>query len=293
MNCAVLFLACGIICETCCLSFGALLINFATIFCFLDWTKLAFETCTLTFSCVYKYTDDQVTLDLKGVVPMTPERVYSLKWIGRNGYDIARLIMTGQRDLLSSHGLKFKFNLEEVLKLKSFINLRVIVLNKCKLDSKTLPTFGKDCCSDLRFIDLSENNLKEVSKLELDELRELRLEANPIDKITFDLKKVPKLKQLSLGSEETEIIGGKVLEQGAIGSLKIEVEKKYWEYLHIPLLSPLYSADIHEGPDMNLSIQSGSTMKPISVDSSRSFLPLRSSSCECCLFYRYNLIKSH
>ena len=87
------------------------------------------------------------------------------------------------------------------------------------------------------------------------------------------------MERLSLGSEETEIIGGNILEQGAIGSLKIEVGKKYWEYLHIPLLSALYAADTDEGPDTNLSVQSGSTIRPISVDGSKSIPLLRSPPC--------------
>ena len=141
--------ACGIICQAS-LSLAAFLTHFATIFCFSDLTKLAFETCTLVLSCMSKNTDGQVILDLTGVVPMTPERVDSLKWIGRR-YNIERLVMTGQHDLLASHELKFRFNLEEILKLQSFVNLRAIVINNCKLESKMLPEFGKDCCGHCKF----------------------------------------------------------------------------------------------------------------------------------------------
>ena len=232
------------------------------------------EICTLKGSCIYAAANDALVLDLRGVLPMTLERSYALKIIAKDGkHKFKRLLMTGQHDLYKSLG---RYGLQIFLKSKAFDDLEVVMLDRCELDC--FPDL--DHCENLEIIDISNNRLgsknnnsKIIPDLKLEKLRQLRLHGNPIPKIAFSLKNVPKLEKLSLGSEDTNIIGGKIIEQSVTKKsteqrLLIEVEPEYRGYLTVPLLIPLYTTcSDSTTEDVDTTIQASMT-RSMSISSS-------------------------
>ena len=238
-----------------------------------DIEKVATQACTIMLSCVHNGTHG-CTLDLKGVYPMTPERIEAIKWIGKKGnYKFKNLILTEHQSFCEGLGSVLHY-LQQFLDSSGFLHLHLISLDRCNLTS--IPSL--DHCKNLHTVDISYNKLKDMPKLSLKHLRSLNLEGNPIPKIALsqeDLAKVSRLERLSLGSRETHIIGGTLLERSAADKLIIEVHPDFRDSLQIPLLNSFYKAQDNEKFTDKLSFGNVSTIS--SVSSLQSSLPLQTS----------------
>ena len=232
---------------------------------FSDVTVLAGEIYTLQLTSVKRHKDDTCSLNLKGVLPMTNQRVCALVWILENRtYKFRKLILTGQVGFCRLLGAD---NFQTFLELPAFLPLEAIVLDKCNLDC--MPKF--DNFKALQTVDVSHNNLTSLPDFVLSSLRQIRLEGNPLPEVDFDPKNVPNLVLLSLGSTKTEIIGGRLIELSANNAkFCIEVDPKYRDYLIVPLVVPLYARPPSFGPvDTSATRQSGSERSSESFASSR------------------------
>ena len=209
--------------------------------------------------------NESIRFDLRGVSPMTPERIQAVRCIALRGKrKVRQLIMTGQIDLYRQLG---KNDFQNILNSNTFRHLYSIVLSECGFHSDEMPNLNY--CSHLEFIDISDNNLLKVPNFQLENLRELHLEGNPIPKIEIDLEKVPKLQILSLGSKATKIISSKVIEQCAKEILIIEVGQEHKQFLIVPLLDPLYTINTDEDLHVIQSMRTASVMA--SIPGSNSF----------------------
>ena len=210
---------------------------------FSDVTVIAEETYTMHLTCVKKHKDDTYSLNLKGVLPMTSQRVCALVWILENRtYKFRELILSGQADFCRILGADF----QTILELPAFLLLEAIFIDKCNLDC--MPKF--DNFKVLETVDISHNNLTSLPHFVLNCLRQIRLEGNPLPEVDFDPKNVPNLELLSLGSTKTRIIGGRLIELGTSNAKTfcIEVEPKYRDYLIVPLVVPFYARRPCFGP---------------------------------------------
>ena len=200
---------------------------------------------------------------------MNPERTQGLKIIAKDSNSkFQHLILTGQQDLCKSLS---RHTLRKILESTAFNDLQVIMLDKCELDY--FPDLNH--CSKLEYIDISNNKLGSkdndpiIPDLKLNNLKQLRLDGNPIPEIAFSLKDVPNLEKLSLGSKDTHTIGGEIIEKSIVKkSLLLQVNPEYRDYLTVPLLIPMYTGNIE---DTDQTIQTSMTLRSMSVGSSASF----------------------
>ena len=177
---------------------------------------------------------------------MTPQRANAIERIVKSEkykHKFRQLTMTGQSDFCQ-HFDSGEFT--EILGLQAFLLLQDLYLNKCKLD--ILPRF--ESLEYLCVLDISDNKLITLPEFRHKNLKQLRIEGNPIPKIVINPDNFPKLELISLGSNCTEIIGGKLLERSATHESKLclEVDPLYRDTLTVPLLIDLYTQTVNLGP---------------------------------------------
>ena len=220
---------------------------------------------TLQLTCIQESKDGNVALNIRGVLPMTSLRAVALVWILKSEtYKFQEFVMTGHGDFCQHLGSD---NFQAFLELKAFLPLQQISIDRCELDR--FPKF--DHFNSIDTIDVSHNNLKTLPTFSLKCLRQLRLEGNPIQEVELGPMNFPNLELLSLGSTQTEIIGGKLLERAAYNTkFSLEVDHKYRDYLIVPLLIGKYSRPLNFGGlDFSIAPSSDQSDTSVSVFSRR------------------------
>ena len=186
------------------------------LLCVSEIKQIAEEMCTLKLTSVH----NPSVVNLKDVLPMTPQRAKAIERIVRSEKyksKFTQLIMAGQSDFFRLYATE---DLQTFLQLQTFSCLQDIILNKCGLEN--VPKF--DHLSHLNVIDISDNELEYLPDFRHSNLKQLRIEGNPIPKVVINPSHLPKLELLSLGSAKTEIIGGLLLERAAEHELCLEVD---------------------------------------------------------------------
>ena len=211
------------------------------LLCVSEIKQIAEEMCTLKLTSVH----NPSVVNLKDVLPMTPQRAKAIERIVRSEKymyksKFTQLIMAGQSDFFRLYATE---DLQTFLQLPAFSCLQDIILNKCGLEN--VPKF--DHLSHLNVIDISDNELEYLPDFRHSNLKQLRIEGNPIPKVVINPSNLRKLELLSLGSAKTEIIGGLLLERAAQHELCLEVDPMFRDNLTVPLLTPMYTTTVNFG----------------------------------------------
>ncbi len=192
-------------------------------------------------SCVSFDEQGGWTLDTRGLRPVTPSRAYALVWLARCGkYRFRQLVMTGQSEFCSQ--VLDPENFECFMTFEAFEPLRSVDLDNCGFTS--VPKI--EHLLFLEKIDISNNEIYSLPPFKHNTLRKLQIDGNPIQTVDFDPEDFPNLEILSLGSEQTQIIGGRLIELSVKKkSFSLQVSNKHRASLTVPLLSSGYTAQVN------------------------------------------------
>ncbi len=179
--------------------------------------------------------------------------------------------MTGQSHFCSkTPGFS---RLQEFLELPAFSPVQTLILDSCGFS--LVPSF--DHLKELERIDLSNNIITALPSRTLrhDNLRKMILDGNPIVTVDFDPQNFPKLEVLSVGSKETQIIGGRLIERSVKAeNFSLQVHPKYRSYLTVPLLSHHYTRQTNfQAFGATISEEAAQAPTPDSPRSDSVFLP--------------------